>query len=483
MGTLFLLAPFAAAVVALRTRDRLTAIVVLFAYLSVEGLLKLLTNYHPIVHVGTDIVLWILVGVWSAMAIVQRTTRLPRVPLFPLVAFHVLWIVLLAFSPYTASLYVGVASWKVHLSMIPLYVIGYLVAADPAAPRRFLRPLTIFWCGAFALTLVQYVTGPGAVLDLGEAYLARAAQFHEWRPFGTTALPGGEAVYAFFALPFALALVLRGDYRLRDPWIIATLAGAVTVFFVSGVRQAFLGSLVVIVTMVGLQLTRGRGRAASALVAAIVIGGGAYVIVREYLLPEAQRAMEEATGIPDIWRERSVVDRLGTLLDLDTYARARTGGLGLMRDRIVEFPFGAGLGRTGSAAAALRDQLARDPLGRMIQDRYGFQDNFFAAMLVETGVPGTVLLTTILIGVGVLALRVARRAPGADDAAFGALTAGFVAAMLVMSWGSQPLMANPTAAMFWFLGGMLGRRYHAMLEAHDERAASDAAAQRPAPAA
>lgn len=133
-------------------------------------------------------------------------------------------------------------------------------------------------------------------------------------------------------------------------------------------------------------------------------------------------------------------------------------------DRVAAFPFGAGLGRTGSAAAALRDELRRDALGEMIQDRYGFQDNFFAAMLVETGVPGTLLLTAILIGVGVLAVRVARRAPRPDDSAFGALAAGFVLAFLVMSWGSQPLMANPTAAVFWLLGGMVGRRYHALLE-------------------
>ncbi len=30
--------------------------------------------------------------------------------------------------------------------------------------------------------------------------------------------------------------------------------------------------------------------------------------------------------------------------------------------------------------------------------------------------------------------------------------------MFVMSWGAQPLLANPTIAFFWFLGGMAGRR-------------------------
>lgn len=473
MRTLFLLAPLAAAFIALRSRDRLTAIVVFFGYLSVEGLLKLLTDYHPVVHIGADIVLWTLVGVWGAMAILRRDARLPQVPFFLPLVFYVAWVALLILSPYTASLYVGVASWKIHLSMIPLYVIGYLVAADPAAPRRFMRALTIVWCGAFAVTIAQYMSGPGGLFDLGAAYMARLAHFHEWRPFGTTALPGGEAVYAFLALPFALCLVLRGDYTFRDPWILATLVGSLVVFLISGVRQVFLGSLVVVFTMLGLQLIRGRGRAASAVLALAVLSVSSYVIVREYVLPQAERSLAEASGIPDIWRERNTVERFESLLEAETYARARRGGIGMIWDRVTAFPFGAGLGRTGSAAATLQDELTQDPLGQMIQDRYGFQDNFFAAMLVETGIPGTLLLTILLVGVGVLAARVARRAPRPDDSAYGALAAGVVVAFLIMSWGSQPLMANPTAAVFWFLGGMVGRRYHALTEQGADAATSD----------
>lgn len=477
MRSLILLAPFIAAFVALRAPDRVMAMVVFFAYLSVEGLLKLLTDYHPVVHIGADIVLWIVIGVWGARAILNRRARLPRVPMFTLVFFYVAWVVLLALSPYTASLFVGVASWKVHLSMVPLYFIGFLVASDPDAPRRFMRAITVVWCAAFAVTAIQYMSGPGGFLDLGDPYMARLAQFHEWRPFGTTALPGGEAVYAFLALPFALALILRGDYSFRDPWILATLVGSLVVFFISGVRQVFLGSLVVVLTMVGLQLVRGRGRAAGAFVALLLVGVGSYIIVREYVLPQAERSLEAATGIPDIWRERTAFERFETLLEVETYAKARRGGVGMIWDRVTAFPFGAGLGRTGSAAAALRGELTRDPLGKMIQDRYGFQDNFFAAMLVETGLPGTFLLTAILLGVGALAARLSRRTAHPADSALGGLTAGFAVAFLVMSWGSQPLMANPTQAVFWFLGGMAVRRW---LEVRETERAEDHGALTPA---
>ncbi len=462
MRYVILLAPFVAALLALRMRDRLAAMLVVFMYLSVEGLLKLLSGYHPIIHIGVDILLWIVVAIWMAVALLLRQSRLPRVPFLLPLGFFVVWVVLLVLSPYTPSLFVGVASWKVHLSMIPLYFIGYLAAADPDAPRRFMFALVVFWCGAFAVTVLQFMGGPGGIFDLGEVYMTRLAHYHEWRPFGMTAVPGGQAIYALFALPFALCLVLRGNYSFRNPWILGALVGGLVVFYVSGIRQFFLASLIAVMAMLALQLLRGRGRAAGALVAFVIFGVSSYVIVQEYVVPGAQRALEEATGIPDIWRERNTLERINTLLDAGTYTEARSGGLEMIWDRVTNFPFGAGLGRTGSAASALGSQLVGDPLDRMIQERYGFQDNFFAAMLVETGIPGTVLLTTILIGLGFLAYRVARRSPIPQDSAFGAMVAGFMLAVLVMSWGSQPLLSNPTTAFFWFLGGMVARRYHEM---------------------
>jgi hypothetical protein len=480
MRSLILLTPFVAALVALKMRDRLAAMIVFFAYLSVEGLLKLLANYHPFIHIGLDVTLATIVGVWIAMALVRREAAIPRVPLLLLIVLHVAWVVLLVFSPYTASLYVGVASWKVHLTMIPLYFVGYLVARDPDAPRRFLRAMTIIWTGAFVLTLIQYVSGPGGPFDLGETYMRRLVQYHEWRPFGTTALPGGEGIFAFFAIPFAFCLVLRGDYRLRDPWIIATIVTGSAVFFVSGVRQVFLGCLLMLFTMVGLQVIRGRGRAAGALLVTLLAGAATYLVVREYVVPQVQRTLAQEEAIPEVWRERNPTERFEKLMELSTYASARRGGLDMIWDRVRAFPFGAGLGRTGSAAGALQEELTRDPMGKMIQDRYGFQDNFFAAMLVETGIPGTLLLTGMLIGLLVYSVRLARQSPDPADAAFGAMVAGYMVAMLITSWGSQPLLANPTLAFFWFLGGMAAARHSEALEAakaHEPMPAASPAVQ------
>ena len=190
------------------------------------------------------------------------------------------------------------------------------------------------------------------------------------------------------------------------------------------------------------------------------MGAATFIGVREYVLPAAQVSLEEASGIPQIWRERNPMDRFQTLLDRQTYITARRGGFALVWDRITSAPFGAGLGRTGAAASALGDALEQDQLDASLQERFGFQDNYFAAMIVETGIPGTLIMTIILIGLGLRAVRLSRRAPTVEDSAFGSLVAGYMLAMFIMSWGSQPLLANPTVAFFWFLGGMAGRRLY-----------------------
>ena len=476
MSTLALLLPFVAAIIALARASWFWGLMVFFIYLSIEGLVKLAGNYHPIVHIGVDVVLWAIVGVWVAKAILQRRTRLPKVPFFTVLVLHVIWISLLVFSPYTASIFVGVASLKIHLSMIPLYFIGFLFASSADTPRRFIRALTVVWCFAFALTLVQYMGGPGSLFDFSGPALSRFAYFHEWRPFGTTAIPGGEAVFALMALPFALYLVLSGRHRLRDPWIIATIVGSLAVFFVSGVRQLFLGSFIMLLGMMGLQVMRGRGRAFGVSVALAGLGAVTYVGVAEYVLPAAQVSLEDATGIPDLWRERNPLDRFQTLLQGETYRAARKGGIPLVWDRIKSAPLGVGLGRTGSAASALGSSLKDDRFNAQLQQEFGFQDNFFAAMIVETGIPGTLLLTIMMIGLGIRAVRLSRQAPTLEDSVFGALVAGYMLSIFVMSWGSQPLLANPTLAFFWFLGGMASRR---LQDVQDQQAGETAVTPEP----
>jgi len=110
-----------------------TCLMIFFAYLSVEGMLKLLTNYNPIVHIGADIILFFILVRWAGNKIITGEP-FERVPYFGLIALHSFWIVIQVLNPYSIGLIPSLGSFKVHLTMIPLYF-GLLPHEERSGPQ------------------------------------------------------------------------------------------------------------------------------------------------------------------------------------------------------------------------------------------------------------------------------------------------------------------------------------------------------------
>ena len=467
----YALIPLLVAAFAVWLGRRLLALVAFFAYLAVEGMLKLMSDYQPVVHVGADLVLLSITAAWVLGATLRGRRGLPRAPLAGLILLHALWVLMLLFHPLTASLFVGLAALKIHLTMIPLYFLAFVVIRSREDAQRALTGLVAVAYLPFALALVQYALGPASVFDLSDRYWQNIALYHEWRPFGTSAVPGGTATFAFLTVPLAVALLLSPDATRRVRWLaVGAVALGAGTFLVAGGRQMLLGCLLALLTMAAIGSGRRFGRAAFVLSLVAVLAGGAYVGVQTFLRPLATEAIAADPRSPAIWRERSVLDRLNTLTEIGTYTEARAGALDRVVSRLRRYPLGAGLGRTGSAGGRLRREMGTGSLSASINREVGFSDNYFADMLSETGVPGTIMLTTIVIGMGLMAGRLARRATDRFAAVLGAAVAGIVFALLVMSWGSQPLLSNPTTAYFWFLAGTVAALRRVALEAREAAA-------------
>lgn len=463
---------------------RLTALCI-FGYLAIEGFLKLLSNYHRVVHVGVDLIVLAATASIVLGAIVMRRTSLPHLPWTKLIAFYVFWIVLQVANPNSPGLIPSIASFKIHLTMIPLYFLGASLFDEPRQVVRFFAALAIIAMVPFTMALAQYALGPASVLDLSPRFWQNISYFHEWRPFGTSATPGGSSVFAYLVVPLAfVVLVAGGGSRWLRGVALVSIALAVGTFVVSGVRQVFLGCLVAVLTMAGLMLMRGRGRGMAALVVVSLVGMLAYTGVQTVLEPMATEAIREMPGLPEIWSERSVTDRLRTLTETGTYLEARHNPFAAIALRLRRYPFGAGLGRTGSAAGAFQREIAANPESARISREVGWSDNFFADMIVETGVPGMLMLSMILLGTLFGAWRLSREADDPTIGAASAALAGFFLSILAMSWGSQPLLGNPITAYFWFLAGVLAalRRMHERARADAEAAAEAAGAAAAEPA-
>jgi len=453
---IYAIVPVVVALTCIWLGRRLLTAVVLFAYLAIEGFLKLLSNYNPIVHVGMDLVVLVVALVWVLDAVATRSARLPDLPWVKLIALYAGWIVLQLLNPYSPGIVPALASFKAHLTMIPLYFIGAALVRSREDVVRLFAALAAIALVPYATALIQYALGPASVLDLSPRYWQNISFYHEWRPFGTSAVPGGESVLAFLVVPLALVLVVTPGISagLRGLALVSIALAAGT-FVVSGVRQMMLGCVLALATMGALAASRGRRGLLIGAMFVLLIGAGAYVAVQAFLEPISTENVRRDPRSPQIWRERDVTQRMLSLAQTGTYLEARRGAWNAITYRLTRYPFGAGLGRTGAGAGAFRAQLTSTPQGARLQQEVGWSDNFFADELVEAGIPGLAILTTLLVGLLVGAARLARRARDPLITSASAAIAGLFFTYLVISWGSQPLLANPTLAFFWFLAGVL----------------------------
>ena len=453
---IYAIVPVVVALTCIWLGRRLLTVVVIFAYLAIEGFLKLLSNYNPIVHVGIDLVVLTVALIWVLDAVATRSAKLPDLPWVKLIALYALWIVLQLFNPYSPGIVPALASFKAHLTMIPLYFIGAALVRSRADIVRLFAALAAIALVPYAAALIQYALGPASVLDLSPRYWQNISFYHEWRPFGTSAVPGGESVLAFLVVPLALVLVVTPGIgaRLRGLALVSIALAAGT-FVVSGVRQMMLGCVLALAAMGALAASRGRSRLALGAMVVLLIGAGAYVSVQAFLEPISTENVRRDPRSPQIWRGRDVTERLLSLAQTGTYLEARRGAWNAIRYRLTRYPFGAGLGRTGAGAGAFRAQLSSTPEGARLQQEVGWSDNFFADEIVEAGIPGVVIWTTMLFGFIAAATRLARQARDPLIASAAAAIADLFFTYFVISWGSQPLLSNPTLAYFWFLAGVL----------------------------
>lgn len=453
---LFAVIPVLLAVVAVWLGRRMATALLILAYLSIEGFLKMLSNYNAVVHVGLDIIVIALATVLVLQAVVQQRAHLDELPYTRLILVYCVWMVLQLLNPFSPGLIQSIASFKVHLTMVPLYFIAAGLFHEPRDVAKFIFGLTVIMLLPYAMALAQYALGPSSVLDLSPRYWMNISYYHDWRPFGTSAVPGGTSVYAFLITPLTLVLLVAPGMRNgMKPIAVLAIALAMGVFVVSGIRQVFLGCVLTILMMATLLMSRRRSRIAAVGALAIAVGAGAYVGVQTFLRPMATEAILRDPRSPDIWRQRDVTTRLLTLTSGQTYREARANPVSVILYRARHYPFGAGMGRTGSAAGAFQRQLSSATNSRVQADVGWTADNFWADMIVEGGLPAAIMLTWILVGMMRGGWRLARDAEDPVIIATAAALTGFYFSVLVMSWGSQPLLGNPITAYFWFLSGML----------------------------
>jgi hypothetical protein len=414
---------------------------VLTLYLGlVDGYLKLKTG-SEYATLARDVLLYAICLGLLARAVVRREEmRLP--PYAGLLLVYLLLVVVQLANPDSGGLMRGVASLRPHIEFLPLFVLGYLVVRTKRELRGLLVLLVVIGAANGIVTYVQFGLTPDELADWGPGYAERlegtgdvsARTFRDdegaerVRPFGLGADSGQGGLVALLALPAAFALISLARDRWR--WIALPLGFAVALGIVTSQgRTVMIGAVVTVAAYASLTVVARRlvpTLAGIALLAIAVVG---------------------ATSLSTDSAGSSAFDRVEQIAPsriLESASEQRGSSIVLAPTYAVEYPFGAGLGTVGPAAAFARSEK------RSLDGETEF--NF---LILELGVIGACAFLGLLAALIARTFRRLRTIGDSDVRASLAALAAPLTGMVVMFFGSVVTGVSPGSPYFWAVAGVL----------------------------
>lgn len=416
-------------------------------YIGFEGFLKIISDYHPLVHIGSDVVV-VLLFLRTLLKSFSRGNPLPNhfPPLFALFLFHFSWVVITLFNPYSLGVVSSIAGSKIYVTMPLLFFFAYYECESLDDFHFFIRGIIFVAILHTGFGLYQAVIGPESVLSLHPRYAIQLEKYKNtaFRPFGLTNLPGGPAVYLAPVLPLAMyyAFVQKNVMRL---FLISFCSAGLSLVFLCQIRSALLkvilGCAIFVIGYLFIALRSKEKRKVG--VGAIVFAAIMLSLVVPKLLSFSITQNEE---------NEYAVERSLTLFDIEKISRARRATFGRFVTYLQDVPFGAGFSRVGAAGGAFQNLKAKDPF---FKEDYFFADNFWIACLVEVGIPGMLALTAIIFMILYKGAKSLKKLKDADHRLAICALLGATVPLIVGLYGSEGILYNPDAFFFWFLSGIL----------------------------
>jgi hypothetical protein len=302
-------------------------------------------------------------------------------------------IVLVEFAnPHAGSLAHSLAGARQHLEFVPLFFLAYAFVRTTRALRTFCVLLAVIAAANGVAGWVQFNESPAQFAAWGPGYSERVlgtgafagagrsaavgANGSATRPFGLGSDAGDGGLFAMLALCGILALAAFSRRRRYQLFAVAMALLAVVAVITSQGRSVVVGSVLTVLAFAALtlkagnRLKSGSGFAIMALaialvVAAVVSAGGNDGLRYQGLAP---------SGI------------------VDTTASARGLSITAIPHNLVTYPFGAGVGTAGPASGSPGASNLTE-LGALNAETE------FSFLVIETGIPGMVVLTGFLLAI------------------------------------------------------------------------------------
>lgn len=422
-----------------------------FSYLMLEGAFKVWSHYHPLVHVGSDVILlFVFYRLWlrqgrERIVLDPKTARSVGI-LMKALCVYWLWVLLQFINPSNLGFAPSLAGLKLHVMPILCFVAAaYLLKKEELA----VLPMTFLCLGVFqtGIAIIDWGTGPALWASLNPQYgeiFVRFLNGLPYRPFGTTYLPGAPSVWVFHTALGALLAWHAG----KQPGMSGARWGSfkralLTVFIplatltlvVCQVRLAFIRTAALSI----LGLVFGTRRGTQFLVVGSLAVLGLLVGTRSFSVREDYQSHELLSQ-----RVRAAATRMATLGDAGTWQRARNGAWAFreLARRSSQTISGVGLSRVSASSAPWAERIAQD---RTYGPEWSFADNLFLAIFTELGLGGLLVYVGMLLTlVGLLFAR---------GGFTGWLIGSYCLLMIVSGYASEGLLYQPDASPFWLFTG------------------------------
>lgn len=435
------------AAVAVFTMPPGDAFKVYLSYLICEGAFKILSNYNPIIHVGSDILLCVtflrLFLRWRAARRQDSSPLLSRegMAVLQVLMLFWLWVLVQFFNPWGLGFFPSLASLKIYVVPTLVFFIGAFFLTNE---ELLSVPFLVVTLGLFeaSVATVDGIMGDSFVPSLHPRYIATmGVRFVGilYRPFGTTALPGGPAVWMTHCAVSALAVMhilrCRPDYGSAIKRVLQrTVVGLFYPLAISAIVLCQVRSTLVrfsLLTLLGVLMMGSRKAllGIGILVASLVVG-----------LPILDHfARQGGLGTSEVKRAIKISERFTSLGDKSAWESAREGAWGAMVRLSKHTSLGIGLSRVGAAAGPWMQRIERDPV---FGNQWSFADNVYRALFTEMGVGGLLSYLAVIATIMILALK-----RGTFEGRVGFLNC---CVFILMGFGSEGVLYQPDATFFWF---------------------------------
>lgn len=425
-------------------------------YLMLEGALKIWSNYTPVSQVSSDIVLILaflrLVHARAATLTPFRPAPEITAKLNSIVNFLVLfwiWVLIQFLNPWGLGLLPSLAALKIYVvPVLVFFIVGYFLPDEEV--ERLLGLIVVLAVLQSFLGLWDWRMGEGFLPAMHPRYQSAMVNIrgYPYRPFGTTAVPGGPGVWVFHSVAAVLLLLsldkLRKEKRrsrstaraLVDLSLLVYPAMCIALLLVCQVRVIIVRY--VLTGLLGLCLLGRRYVVSAGLCLAIPAMLGSVVFSTQEISTVVTNAAVSNTEIGKI------LARARTLQNLETYSTARGGGFSVkeLLNRAAFTIAGAGLSRLGASSIPWGERIQADPF---FSKGWGGADSLFIAIFSEVGLGGLVvylLLMLTLMGSLLVSKGIAPK-----------IALVYCLVMLGSGYATEGILYQPDAAFFWLYAG------------------------------